>query len=359
MYDSILTDYPRLNGEKSDAPRIQRAIDNTYNGILSIPKGDYYIDSPILITNRCSLKMHSAARLIATEEMEFVVTYDGLANYHALSIFNDDGSIYDNLGIFIEGGDIDGNGMASCLKITNAHHYTLTNTALHNGKDYGLYVGSADGHLYELICNNVYCKCTMKGLSGNIGIYSAKSDCHYNDCIVVDYTTGMKIDGFANRLTRCHIWSGTVAPENMDMQTWSDLYAERKKKHNLKLYDYATLVEKYNNEIPEMLKNSVAFHIKGGYNVLDGCYADTAEIGYLIEHDTRLISCDFFNNGLMGLKNSTAIKHIKGKLQIMASTFRGPVGTEKLYEGDGKDVEWISNTCIGGELLNPPKEFEK
>ena len=35
MYDSILTDFARLPGDKSDSERIQRAIDATENGILS------------------------------------------------------------------------------------------------------------------------------------------------------------------------------------------------------------------------------------------------------------------------------------------------------------------------------------
>ncbi len=357
MYDSILSDYPLRKGETDDAKRLQSAIDDTPNGILYIPKGDYYIGTPIVISNRCSLKMHPAARLVATQEMDFVVTYDGLSDYHALSIFNEDGSIYDNLGLFIDGGDIDGNGFASCLKITNAHHYTLTNIALHNGNKYGLYVGSADGHIYELICNNIYCKCTMKGLSGNVGIYSDRSDCHYNDCIVVDYTIGMHMGGSSNRLSQCHIWGGTVAPKKLSMKEWSDIYAERKKSLRSGLYTYSRLGEEIHNDTPEMLIDSVAFSIKGAHNILDGCYADTAEVGYMIFADTRLISCDFFNNGLMGLKKSTAIKHIGGKLTVMASTFRGPVGTEKLYDGIESNVEWISNSVIGGEDMILPESL--
>ena len=108
MYDTILTDFPRLDGETSDSPRIQRAIDATENGILCIPKGDYDIEETLYIKNRCSLDMHPAARLIAKAEMEFVLEYSSEGNYHALTIFNKDGSVYDNLGLFIRGGDIDG-----------------------------------------------------------------------------------------------------------------------------------------------------------------------------------------------------------------------------------------------------------
>ena len=90
---------------------------------------------------------------------------------------------------------------------------------------------------------------------------------------------------------------------------------------------------------------------RGGHNVLDGCYADTAEIGYLIQSGTRMINCDFFNNKLMGMKNSTAIKHVKGNLSVVSCCFRGTVGSEVLYEGTSEDVEWISNIAVGGENM--------
>lgn len=344
MYDTSLTDYPRLNQEESDSPRIQRAIDATENGILYIPKGDYDIKEPLRISNRCSLKMHPAARLLAGNKMDFVLCYENSANYQCLSLFNDDGSIYDNLGLFIEGGDIDGNGLASCLRITDAHHFTINNTAFHNGIKYGLCIGGDGekiGHLYELICNNIYCKCTMKGLSGNIGIYSTLSDCHFNDCIVVDYTIGMRMVGSANRLSRCHIWGGTVAPVNMDMKTWSDIYAKRKEALRAGVYDADYANTEYQNDVPEMLIGSVAFDMQGVCNVLDGCYADTAEVGYQVKGDTRLIACDFFNNKLMGLKKTTAIRHLGGDMVVIGGHFRAPAGIEVLYEGIGEGVEWI------------------
>ena len=359
MYDTHLKDFLRLEGEKSDSPRIQRAIDATENGILCIPKGDYLITETLYIKNRCSLDMHPAARLIAVAEMDFVIEYSSDKNYHALTLFNDDGSVYDNLGLFIRGGDIDGAGMASCLSITNAHHFTLSNTALHNGKKYGLCIGGdRGGHIYELICNNVYCKCTMKGLNGNIGIYTDRHDAHFNDCIIVDYTIGMRVLGSANRITRCHLWSGTVPPRNISVKDWSDIYAERKKRAYGGVYGEAQ-EEDYQNDIPEMLDGSVSFDIRGGANVLDGCYADTAEIGFLISAPTRIINCDFFNNKLMGLKHSTAIKHVKGDLVVISCCFRGTVGSEILYEGDGKNVQWIACMASGGSNMTVPSSDAK
>ena len=358
MYDHILTEFPRLHGETGDSARIQRAIDATANGVLCIPKGDYAIDRTLYIRNRCSLDMHPAARLIAQCSMDFVLEYAAEGNYHELTLFNEDGTVYDNLGLFIRGGDIEGNGLASCLAITNAHHFTLTNTALHNGVKYGLYVGgSRGGHIYELICNNVYCKCTMKGLGGNIGIWSDKHDAHFNDCIIVDYTIGMQLWGSANRITRCHLWGGTVPPADISVEDWSKIYGERKSLLQKGLYSDETQ-RQYQNQPPEMLIDSVSFDMRGSCNVLDGCYADTAAVGYMIHGDTRMINCDFFNNKLMGLRESTAIRHLGGRLSVISCAFRGPAGTEKLYEGSGENVEWIASSATGGEGMTVP-EFGK
>ena len=104
-----------------------------------------------------------------------------------------------------------------------------------------------------------------------------------------------------------------------------------------------------------MLINSIAFDIGGGSNILDGCYADTAEIGFNIAGSTRLIGCNFFNNKLMGMKNSLAINHIKGRLQVFMSDFRATAGSEVLYAGDAELVEWNMNS-VGGFSENP---FEK
>lgn len=347
MYDNHLSDFPRLSDECDDSARIQRAIDATPNGILCIPKGDYEIGKPLFIKNRCSLDMHPAARLIATEEMEFVLTYDGNANFHELTIFNEDGSIYDNLGLFIRGGDIDARGLASCLLLANAHHYTLSNISLHNGKRYGLCVGGTlGGRLYELVATNVYCKCTMSGLGGNIGIYTNEHDGHYTDCFIVDYTTGFKVVGGANRLTRCHIWGGTVPPVGKSIQEWSEFYGSNKKRLLNKQYTEETDASILAYGIPEMLVHSVAFDICGSINVLDGCFADTAEIGYRVKAENNIITnCGFYNNKLMGLRYTLAIQNESPRLVVTNSFFTNPTGTDRFYEGDPDALVWENNNA--------------
>jgi len=348
-WDANIADFPRLAGETDDAPRFMRAVFAAPNGVLRIPKGEYEIASMIHITNRCSLSMHPAAHLVARARMNYVIFWDGGADYHALSVYNPDGSIYDNLNLFIKGGDIDGNGLASCLAIANSHHFTLADITLHNGRVSGLCVTrETGGHLYELIANNVYCKSTISGLAGNIGIDCQVSDCHFTDCIVVDYTKGIRSGGSANRFTRCHVWGGTVPPNGMGFKEWSDAYAQRKRLEGLHKWTAEKERAHLTFGVPEMLPGSVAFEIVGGASIFDGCYADTAEIGFDVRNGATIINSGFFNNPRMNLRKSTAIVHRGGRLDVAFCTFRGGAKCEKLYEGSGKAVEWICNQVSGG-----------
>jgi hypothetical protein len=280
--------------------------------------------------------------------MDYVIFWDGNADYHALSIFNPDGSVYDNANLFIKGGDIDGNGLASCLAIANSHHFTIADITLHNGLKSGLCITrETGGHLYELVANNVYCKSTISSLAGNIGIDCQTSDCHFTDCIVVDYTKGIRSSGGANRFTRCHVWGGTVPPKGMSFKAWSDAYALRKVLEGKGEWTAEKERRHLALGVPEMLPNSVAFESIGPANVFDGCYADTAEIGYNINASTRMIGCNFFNNQLMGMKKSIAINHTSGKLQVLMSSFRATAGFEILYSGNIDDVDWSMNEVCG------------
>ena len=54
------------------------------------------------------------------------------------------------------------------------------------------------------------------------------------------------------------------------------------------------------------------------------------------------------NNPRMNLRKSTAIVHRGGRLRVMLCDFRGAAQCEKLYEGSGKNVEWISSEASGG-----------
>ena len=348
--DANLRDFPRLAGETDDSPRFRRAIEAAADGVLAVPKGEYEIGSMICVTNRCSLELHPNAHLKAVREMKYVLFWDGHDDYHALSVFDANGAMRDPAGSFIRGGDIDGRGLASCLAIANAHHFTLRDTVLHNGKRTGLCVTrETGGHLYELIAENVYCKTTMSGLAGNVGIECQCSDCHFTDCIVVDYTVSIRDRGGANRFTRCHVWGGTVPPKGMSFREWSEFYARNKKLSQAGRFDAAAERELLSKGVPEMLQNSIAFDIRVGSSVYDGCYADTAEIGYnVMAGGVTICASGFFNNPRMGLRKSTAIVHSGGRLTVRDCSFIGAANVEKLYCGSGTNLVWRNVRAVRG-----------
>ncbi len=45
---------------------------------------------------------------------------------------------------------------------------------------------------------------------------------------------------------------------------------------------------------------------------------------------------------------TTAIVHRGGDVRVAFCDFRGAAGCEKLYEGDGKNMEWTSCRASGG-----------
>lgn len=323
VYDISLSDFERLTGEKSDSPRIKRAIEACANGVLYIPKGIYEIDEMIEVTNCCSLLLHKSAVLKAVKEMPYVLKYDAAASYPNLE--ECDGHLvpsgdYDSedWNLFVVGGYIDGAGIASCMCLNSFKHFTMRDISFRNGLKYGLKIEDRGSTwTYELVAQNLYLKCTMPGLAGNAGISSNGGDSHFIDCIVVDYTRGFELlGGGSNRLTRCHVWGGPIPPKNV-------------------------------GELPEMLENSVNYLLKSHDAILTDCYADTGYIGYLVEENTRLIGCSYFNNYTYLMDNVTVIDHRNGDLLVNNCQFRKDSPHSVLYKGDDKHVLWRDNIIAG------------
>ena len=295
--DHTLCEFPVQAGETDDAPRIQRAIQATPNGVLTIPRGTYRIATPIIINNNCSLEMNRNAIFKAVAPMDVVLT------------IQDRKKPKGDCGGFMRGGTIDGNGLASCLRIRNIYpRYTTSDVVLLNGKSYGLRV---DGGC-QIVCNNFYAQCTMSGLAGNTAFIINGGDSYYTDCHAVDYTVGFDVwSGGSNRLTRCHSWGGPIPPVKP-------------------------------GEFPEMLKDSVNFRIRkaGSATILRDCYADTGLIGYEIHGaETRLLGCNYFSNTKFKLDNITIIKHTDGRLLVSDGSFVKSAEHMTIYDGCGT-VEW-------------------
>ena len=315
-----IDEFPREAGEHDDTERFVRAVRATPGGVLTVPRGTYLVSSPIFVANRCSFDLDKNAVLRATAPMNAVLELDGyMANRNE-----------HDYGVFLRGGVIDGDGLASCLRVRGFAHVTLRDTTLLNGREYGLRV---DGG-YEAIVMNLYAKCVKSGMAGNVGFYVNGGDSHYTDCIVVDYTIGFRLaHGGSNRITRCHVWGGPLPPLHP-------------------------------GEDCEMLKDSVNFWIDGASSaILRDCYADTGKTGFLVDGwNTRLLGCSYYNNNHFKLDDITVIRHKRGRLLVTDGEFVKTMPHCKVYEGCG-DVTWRNMLYSGfgldddcpGALASPKK----
>ena len=322
--DASLEDFPRLAGETDDTARIQRAIDATTGGVLYLPRGDYEIASTLVISNRCSLLMHKSATLRAVAEMDYVlrVRHQG---------------VWDHLDFlcFIQGGAIDGNGLASCLSLESYWRQSLDDIQILNGKTYGLYVVRGGA---EIVANGLYFLCTRHGLAGNTAMYLAGGDSHYTDIHILDWTTGVVVKGGSNRLTRIHVRGGLLPPANP-------------------------------GDVPEMLLGSTAFRIEGDSTILRDCYADTAQIGFDIAGawEVRLLGCSYSNDETCGLNDLLVVRQTgnSGSLLVSDCEFSRSGTDERmcayygnglvtwrdiLYEGDWTGVERPDRNSDGGTI---------
>ena len=305
--DHALDEFPRLDGECDDTARLQRAVDATPSGVLRIPAGVYLVSSTVMVTNLCSLEMNKSAILRAVKEIPFVLHVDISIMRESLPPRDDRRRDY---GLFLSGGRIDGNGLASCMALDGFHHFTMRDAAFLNGRRYGLLVNGKDLSCNELVADNLYFACFLRGLAGNTAVCVCGGDSHYTDCIAVDYTIGFHLKkGGSNRLTRCHVWGGHVPPPR-------------------------------EGEPREMLKGSINYKVESSAAILRDCYADTGEVGFEIAAwDTRLLGCSYYSNKRFGLDDITIIRHKFGRLLVSDALFVKSAPHVKVYEGCGK-VAW-------------------
>lgn len=315
LVDVTADDFPRRREETDDAPRLQRLVDAAGpDGVAYVPRGVYRICSTLMVTNGASVLLHKSAILRAVKAMDYVVRIDQACLWQR--ILRPDGKLSgaafaaegrnEDYNAFFVGGQIDGNALASCLALDNYHHYTLRDTTYLNGLKVGLNIGHF-GHGYEVVANNLYFKTVVHGCKGNVAILQEECDSHFTDCVIVDYTIGIRTRGGANRYTRCHVWGGPVR---------------------------------------EMLDDSINFEVNGGGAIFRDCYCDTGKIGFLINGGGLLSGCRYFSNPVFGLEDIVCIRHTSGSLRVESCTYVKTAKSVKLYEGCG-DVRWAGNEAIG------------
>ena len=227
-------------------------------GVANVPAGVYELKRPLMVTNWVSLELHPHAVLRAAADMDFLVVWDGQWKRELEGLWRRDNR-------FIAGGVLDGAGRASCLLLTNCWHFTLRDVAFYDGREYGMLVRKGN----EVFGTGLTFRTRMPGLEGNTALRVDASDNHFTDVVSIDYTTGIHVDWGANRLTRCHVWNGSLQSKRADVP-------------------------------PDVLDRTVAFRIDGGGHILRDCYADTAKVGFLVGgRDMRLFGCSYYNNRRM------------------------------------------------------------
>ena len=332
-WDASVADFPRAAGESGDSARIMRAVAAAgQGGVVWFPKGEYEIDAMLVVSNQASLLMHKSAHLKAVKAMPYVLKYFGRElenNGHV-------GGTADH-NLFIKGGDIDGNGLASCAWAGGLRRFTMADTTYRNGKTVGLQLGdpslprSIEGG-YEIIANNLYFICNLPGLAGNCGFCTYIGDAHFTDLVVVDYTVGIRDMKWSNRFTRCHIWGGPV--------------------------------KKAGTNVPEYLENSIAFDLCGSDAVLTDCYADTAMTGFKVQNDTRLFNCAYYNNWVFKMDNPTVIEHLGGELLMHGGRFSKNSPHATLYKRgeNARKLIWRDNKLLNftpEEMNDLDRELKK
>jgi hypothetical protein len=317
VQDCSIVDFPRLKGERDDAPRFQRAVDACRGGgVLSVPSGNYTFAKTLFVTNLCSVELSAGARIKAVAKMEWMVKIDQMWQWEPKTAPRDVNPEIYNLAW--RGGTLDADGKASCIAIDNFRHFTLENATFLNGRKYGVGIETT-GRGYEMVARNIYIKTLIPGLAGNVGLYSKSGDSHYTDIIVVDYTTGVHFAGDAsNWLTRIHVWGG--------------LAGHPPKK----------------GELPEMLKNSVCFRIDAASTFMRDCYADTGAICYWINGwECRMDGCYSYNNPWFKLNDVLTIRQDNGSLWCDNCMFNRMTPETRLYEGRGDaKIAWGDNNIF-------------
>lgn len=324
VYDVTLKDYPRLAGETNDTDRVLRAVAAATPGdVLYFPKGLYEISKTIEVTNGVSVLLHKSATLKAVAKMENLLVLDRLSTW---AQGGKEGITYDQ-GLFLRGGHLDGNGLATCLYLNRYFHFTVRDVVFANGYPYGLHVGKTGA---EVVANNLYFRTYRKGLAGNVALFSEGNDSYYTDIVVVDYTVGLRTTGGANAFTHYHVWGGFVPP-----------------------------VAK--GRLPEMLENSICFDLGGHMNMLRDSYADTGAVGFRLGGwGHQVVGCWFLNNARFGLKDITVVKQTPGSYDMLVADccFRGSGPQTKLYEGPGT-LKWRDMLYRGfRESTELPAELE-
>lgn len=180
----------------SQTAAIKAALDANPGEDFYFPRGDYRLDTGLVISQANSLNLAPRARLYAGAPMPTLITY----------LWSGSGYAEDKA---ITGGLLDGNLLANrILSIGKVIRFTLTRTTFKNGINRGLVTEAGLGAevlAYDLRFHNT----GVTNVADNIAIEAKMGDSHFRDIIIRDWTTAVKDTAF-NRWDRVHPWISQV-----------------------------------------------------------------------------------------------------------------------------------------------------
>lgn len=284
-YINIL-DYPRMDGETSDTPRIRRAIATIptktqnptayYNGgILLFPRGKYEIDSTITATNIGIIGEHGTEFKGTGTGYMFDISFDGeLAFPHVY----DGNPMYQWRNFPVLNCIFNGGGLMDGLKHSAGHNIGVENCIFCDTKNVGYNI--VDGSKYYM--RHV----TFRGLSTDTSINTLAaliggSDHNFDNIIVCNYTKGMEISAPNSTITNLHIWCS---------------HRERS-------------------------QQTAGIEIKAGGIVLNSPYVDTLKEGIIIVTDGSVFVNSFigYNSSIFNVYDATYIKINNNAVKLFVS----------------------------------------
>lgn len=179
-------------GVTSQTAAIKAALDAYPDEAFYFPRGDYRLDTGLVINQGNILNLAWGARIYAASPMTTMITYAWTGTGYA----EDKG---------ITGGLLDGNLNAQrILSLAKVIRFTLTRTNFKDGINRGLVTEAGLGA--ELIAINLrFYNTGTTNIADNIAIEANMGDSHYEHIIMRNWTTAVK-DTAANRWDRVHPW---------------------------------------------------------------------------------------------------------------------------------------------------------
>lgn len=262
----IVTDYVKADSGRDVSDAIQKIIDENPNRTIFFPDGEYIISKPICTpaepTKSVALQLSNYAVIKASEGWNNDEAMIRLGGKDAANNIRIAGSNY-----YLEGGVIDGSGVAKGVSIDSGRETAIRNISIKNVSlgihvKYGANSGSSDADIMNV------------NITGN----------NRSDCI------GVLVEGYDNTFTNMRIGG---------VQIGFLIRSEANMLRNIHPLYYST---------PEQHATSCGFVDECRNNWYDFCYSDEFAVGFKIKGGRSL-----YNNCFVFWYSNKAEKHIAFK----------------------------------------------